>query len=151
MTDIELRPATPGDVDTLTELVDAAYGHYVARLGGLPRPMTQDYAEVVRTHRVTVAERAGEIVGLIALDVGDREVLIDNVAVAPAHQGTGVGRALLEHAEDTGRSNGLLSVRLYTHERMTENLALYERIGYREYERRQHGSACIVHMRKSLT
>lgn len=150
MTDIALRPATPADVPALRELVDAAYGHYVARLGGPPRPMTRDYAEVVRTHRVTVAERGGLIVGLIALEVGDDDVLIDNVAVAPAHQGTGVGRALLEHAEDTARGGGLLRVRLYTHERMTENLALYERIGYSEYERRQHGSAQIVHLRKSL-
>ncbi len=32
-----------------------------------PGPMTDDYAQVVRTHRVTVAQRAGEIVGLIVL------------------------------------------------------------------------------------
>jgi hypothetical protein len=33
---------------------------------------------------------------------------------------------------------------------MSENLALYGRIGYLEYERRPHGHAEIVHMRKML-
>jgi ribosomal protein S18 acetylase RimI-like enzyme len=150
MSDPELRPATAGDVPALTQLVDAAYGHYVERLGGRPRPMTDDYAEAVRRHRVTVAERGGQIVGLIVLDLRDREIVIDNVAVDPAHQGTGVGRALLEHAEDIARSEGRPSIRLYTHERMVENLALYKRIGYCEYERRQHGAALIVHLRKAL-
>jgi hypothetical protein len=33
---------------------------------------------------------------------------------------------------------------------MTENLALYERIGYVEYDRRLHGDACLVYLRKQL-
>jgi hypothetical protein len=33
---------------------------------------------------------------------------------------------------------------------MTENLALYERAGYVEYERRMHGDACLVYLRKRL-
>jgi ribosomal protein S18 acetylase RimI-like enzyme len=150
MNDLALRPATTADVSSLTELVNAAYGHYVDRLGGPPRPMTDDYAQVVQTHRVTVAERGGEIVGLIVLALDDTEVTIDNVAVHPAQQGTGVGRALLEHAEEVARREGFRRLHLYTHERMTENLALYGRIGYVEYERRRHGQAEIVHMRKAL-
>jgi len=87
-----LRPATMADVPRLTELVRAAYGHYVERLGGPPRPMTDDYADVVRNYRVTVAERRSEIVGLIVLRVSAEGFLIDNVAVDPSHQGSGVGR-----------------------------------------------------------
>jgi ribosomal protein S18 acetylase RimI-like enzyme len=150
MNDLALRPATTADVPVLEQLVDAAYGHYVGRIGGRPRPMTDDYAEVVRDRRVTVAERDGQIVGLLVLDQDDREVVIENVAVHPAHQGRGVGRLLLEHAEHIAQDAGLGSIRLYTHERMVENLALYERIGYVEYERRAHGAALIVHLRKTL-
>jgi ribosomal protein S18 acetylase RimI-like enzyme len=145
-----LRPATVADAPRLTELVGAAYGHYVERIGGPPRPMTDDYAEVVRTYRVTVAERGGEIVGLIVLGVGDEGFLIDNVAVDPSHQGGGVGRALLEHAEAEARRAGYDSLYLYTHQRMSENLALYSRIGYVEYDRRRQGGASIVYMRKQL-
>ena len=78
------------------------------------------------------------------------EFWIDNVAVHPAHQGTGVGRALLAHAEVVAQSEGFDAVHLLTHERMTENLALYTRVGYVEYERRPPGSPVLVCLRKRL-
>ena len=145
-----LRPASAADVPALTAVVQAAYGHYVARIGRPPRPMTDDYAGVVRSHQVTVAERGGEIVGLIVLAATDEGFLVDNVAVHPSHQGSGVARALLEHAEAEARRAGFDSIYLFTHERMTENLALYSRIGYVEYDRRQQGDACVVYLRKTL-
>jgi ribosomal protein S18 acetylase RimI-like enzyme len=145
-----LRPATPADVPRLTELVHAAYGHYVERLGEPPRPMNDDYAEIVRAYRVTVAERSGQIVGLIVLGVDDEGFFVDNVAVDPTHQGRGAGKALLEHAEVEARRAGFDSIYLYTHEKMTENVALYSRIGYVEYDRRLHGEARLVYLRKEL-
>lgn len=87
---VSLRPAQSADVPRLIELVEAAYGHYVERLGGPPRPMTDDYADVVRRWRVTVAEQGGETVGLIVLGVGEEGFLVDNVAVDPRHQRPGV-------------------------------------------------------------
>lgn len=150
MTGTSLRPATAAVAPRLTEVAQAAYGHYVERLGRPPRPMVEDYLEVVRSHDVTVAERDGEIVGLIVLAVTDEGFLIDNVAVDPSHRGTGVGRALLEHAEHAARRAGFDSVYLFTHELMSENLALYSRIGYVEYDRRVDGDACLVYLRKKL-
>jgi ribosomal protein S18 acetylase RimI-like enzyme len=61
-----------------------------------------------------------------------------------------VGRALLEHAESAARNAGFDSIYLYTHERMVENLALYSRIGYVEYDRRLLGEARLVYLRKKL-
>jgi ribosomal protein S18 acetylase RimI-like enzyme len=147
---VSLRPATAADVPRLAALVRAAYAHYVERLGEPPRPMTDDYAEVVRTRRVTVAERGGEIVGLVVLGVDDEGFFVDNVAVDPSHQGIGVGKALLEHAELEALEEGFDSIYLFTHEAMVENLALYARTGYVEYDRRVHGEARIVYLRKSL-
>jgi ribosomal protein S18 acetylase RimI-like enzyme len=145
-----LRTATATDVPRLTELVRAAYEHYVERIGGPPGPMTEDYADVVRRHSVTVAERGGEIVGLTVLGVDGEGFFIHNVAVDPAQQGSGVGRVLLEHAEAEARRAGFDSIHLYTHEKMTENQELYARIGYVEYDRRSHGEARLVYMRKPL-
>jgi ribosomal protein S18 acetylase RimI-like enzyme len=145
-----LRPATAADVPRLTEVVRAAYARYVVRLGGPPRPMTDDYAEVVRTHRVVVAERGGKTLGLVVLGVSDEGFFVDNVAVDPSHQGIGVGKALLEHAESAARNAGFNSIYLYTHERMVENLVLYSRIGYVGYDRRPIGDARLVYLRKDL-
>jgi ribosomal protein S18 acetylase RimI-like enzyme len=145
-----LRPATGTDAPYVAELVDAAYGHYLERLGGPPRPMTDDYEEVIRTRQVTVAERHGAVAGVIVLAVTDEGFLVDNVAVHPSHRGSGLGRALLEFAEAEARRAGFDSIYLYTHERMTENLALYARIGYVEYDRRSHGAFSLVYLRKQL-
>jgi ribosomal protein S18 acetylase RimI-like enzyme len=134
----------------VAELVDAAYGHYLERLGGPPRPMTDDYEEVIRTRQVTIAERHGAVAGVIVLAVTDEGFLIDNIAVHPSHRGSGLGRALLEFAEAEARRARFDSIYLYTHERMTENLALYARIGYVEYDRRSHGEFSLVYLRKQL-
>jgi ribosomal protein S18 acetylase RimI-like enzyme len=150
MTGFSLRSATAADAPRLTEVVRAAYSHYVPRLGAPPRPMTDDYAKVLRTHRVTVAERGDEILGLAVLGDDEEGFFIDNVAVDPSHQGIGVGKALLEHAESAARDAGFDSIYLYTHERMVENLAMYQRIGYVEYDRRPVGEARIVYLRKNL-
>ena len=152
MTKIEysFRPAIRADVSQVSALVNAAYGHYVERLGMLPRPMTDDYAEVIAKGRVTVAESHGTIMGVIVLTVSDEGFLIDNVAVDPSYRGKGLGKALLKFAEAEARRAGFDSIYLYTHEKMTENLALYSRIGYVEYDRRSQGEFSLVYMRKHL-
>jgi ribosomal protein S18 acetylase RimI-like enzyme len=145
-----LRPATEEDAPSVAELVDAAYGHYVDRIGRLPGPMTDDYGEVIRDRQVTVAESDGTIVGVLVLAVTDEGFGIDNVAVDPSRRGTGLGRTLLELAEAEARRAGFDSIYLYTHEKMTENLELYSRIGYVEYDRRSRGDFSLVFMRKHL-
>jgi GNAT superfamily N-acetyltransferase len=145
-----LRSANVADVPKVSALVDAAYGHYVERLGMLPRPMTEDYSEVIANRRVTVAESHGTIVGLIVLAVDDEGFLIDIVAVDPSYRGKGLGRVLLEFAEAEARRAGFDSIYLYTHEKMSENVAIYSRIGYVEYDRRSQGRFSLVYMRKHL-
>jgi ribosomal protein S18 acetylase RimI-like enzyme len=145
-----LRPATEADVPRLAELVDAAYGIYVERIGRPPRPMTDDYATVVRDKQVTVAEEGGVVVGLVVLATTDEGFEVDNVAVDPGSQRVGVGRALLEHAEAEAMGSGFDSIYLYTHELIVERIALYERVGYAEYDRRPIPGGSLVYLRKAL-
>ena len=145
------RPAEVSDAQNVTALVDAAYGHYLERLQMKPGPMTEDYVEVIRNHAVTVAVSRGSIVGLIVLRVSDEVLFIDNVAVHPHDRGRGVGRTLLQFAEGEARRAGFNSIHLYTHEKMTENLALYSKVGYVEYARRSQGSFALVYMQKTLS
>jgi len=144
------RSAIGADAAKVTALVNAAYGHYVERIGMLPRPMTDDYAEVIKNYRVTVAESHETMVGVIVLTTNDEGFLIDDVAVDPAHRGKGLGKALLEFAEAEARRAGFDSIYLYTHEKMTENIALYSKIGYVEYDRRSQGEFSLIYMRKHL-
>jgi N-acetylglutamate synthase-like GNAT family acetyltransferase len=91
-----LRFATGADAPKVAALVNAAYGRYIERIGMLPRPMTDDYAEVIANQRVTVAQSHATIVGVIVLSVGDEGgFLIDNVAVDPSMRGKGLGKPSL--------------------------------------------------------
>jgi len=145
-----LRPARPEDSGELAALVNRAYGHYLEQIGVVPGPMREDYGRIVAERDATVAEVDGRPAGLLVLGVGDEGFTIENVAVDPARRGSGVGRLLLGHAESEARRAGFDSIALYTHELMAENLGLYERIGYREYERRPIGGFSLVFMRKRL-
>jgi GNAT superfamily N-acetyltransferase len=144
------RSARASDSREVAELVDAAYRPYVERIGMLPGPMTDDYTEVIRSHRVTVVERDRSIVGVIVLRVTGDGFLIDNVAVHPGHRGKGVGHALLEFAEGEARRLGFDSIALYTHEKMTGNLAMYSKLGYVEYAPRSRAEPFLIHARKHL-
>lgn len=143
-----IRPATPADADGIAACVRAAYGHYVQRIGRTPAPLLDDYAQVVRTRQVMVALIDGAVVGALVMDTTDEGFLLENVAVVPACQGQGVGRALLEMAEQTAAVQGYGSIYLYTQAQMTENLALYAKIGYVEYARREEKGLARVYMRK---
>ena len=145
-----LRPATAADVTSIKACIDASYRHYVERIGRLPGPMTDDFAEVLRSRKVTIAEIGGAIVGVLVLDVTSDGFLLETVGVAPANRGKGLGRTLLELAEAEATRAGFDSIYLYTHQKMTENLALYTKIGYVEYDRRVDDGLPRVYMRKRL-
>jgi ribosomal protein S18 acetylase RimI-like enzyme len=137
---MRVRAAGPGDVAAIAAIVQRAYGVYIERIGLRPGPMDDDHREQVRRGLVHVAEDGAgdpEVVGVIVLVEGDDRLVIENVAVDPARQGEGIGRRLLEFAEETARRAGVGTVALYTHEKMTENLALYAHLGYEEDERRR--------------
>jgi GNAT superfamily N-acetyltransferase len=145
-----LRPATPDDVPAITALVDAAYGPYEPLIGRTPMPMLVDYDEALRDHALWVLEEDGVIVGVIELiDRGDH-LWIENVAIAPAWQGRGLGRRLLRHAEDEARRLARDEMGLLTNERYVDNIAMYTRYGYRETHRAPHEGTDLVYFRKSL-
>lgn len=148
---VELRPARNEDADGIRAVVAAAYEHYIERMGKPPGPMLDDYERVVREHRVRVAVEGDAIIGVAVLIESDDGILLDNVAVSPDHQGRGLGRLLIEAAEEEARDLGYGSIELYTHELMTENIALYTRMGYREFARRTVKGYDRVYMRKPLT
>ena len=145
-----IRPARPEDAAAVAACVADAYGHYVARIGCRPGPMTEDYDAVIRDYAVTVVESAGRIVAVLVVTEADEGFLLENVAVVPSRRGTGLGRHLLEMAELKACRAGFDSIYLYTHEAMTENRAMYAKIGYIEYARRTEMGLRRVYMRKQL-
>ena len=68
--------------------------------------MLQEYATVIETEQVVVAESSGAIAGVLVLSTTPDGFLIENVAVLPEVRGRGIGRALLIHAEHEARARG---------------------------------------------
>jgi GNAT superfamily N-acetyltransferase len=150
-----IRLAHAGDVEAIAAIVERAYGVYIERIGMRPGPMDDDYPEKVRQGLVSVAEEEGDggaavVVGLIVLVETGGRLLVENVAVDLDRQGEGIGRRLLGFAEDEARRAGLDTLALYTHEKMSENLTLYTRLGYVETERRTERGFSRVFMEKRL-
>ncbi|WP_254074064.1 GNAT family N-acetyltransferase [Burkholderia sp. S171] len=112
--------------------------------------MSDDYETLIGKGWVYVVEEEDAILGLLVLILEPNAMLLDNVAVASSSKGTGVGRRLLEYAKQSARAAGYRVIRLYTHETMTENLALYGRIGYTETHRAEEVGLKRVFMAKLL-
>ena len=147
-----MRRATPEDVAAIDALVEAAYAHYVARIGLRPAPMDADHAAEVARGEVWVLPGEGaDVDGVVVLRVERDHIFVDNIAVAPERQREGVGRMLLELAERRAAEHGLAELRLLTNERMTENRAIYEHLGWEETERRVERGYARVYFRKRLT
>ena len=77
-------------------------------------------------------------------------LLLDNIAVSPARQGSGLGRRLLAFAEAEAVRRGYCEIRLYTHQTMVENQRLYASIGYKETVRGTEAGYGRVFMGKQL-
>jgi GNAT superfamily N-acetyltransferase len=175
---VPIRQATAADVDRIRQLVDDAYSSWVPVVGLRPGPMDADYPALVAAGDVWVltepelvrgepeavgvepdlvgagleAVRAEpEIVAVLVLVAeDDRVLMVENVAVDPGQQGRGIGPMLLEYAEEQARSRGLGELQLYTHELMASNIDLYNRLGWKEFERRESGGFSRVFFRKPV-
>ena len=145
-----IRPAHPDDTESVRDVVRAAYAHYLPRIGKPPGPMLDDYAQRIADGQAWVLEDAGRIAGILVLEEGADGFLLDNIAVLPECQGKGLGRSLIEFAEVEARRRGYREIRLYTHALMTENIALYRRIGFVGTHRVSEKGYDRVYMAKQL-
>ncbi len=145
------RRALAGDAPALLALVRAAYAKWVPLIGREPKPMTADYDKAVREHLVFVVEAPGRLDAAIELIPAADHLLVENVAVAPAAQGRGLGTQLMDVAERVARDLGLKELRLYTNAQFAQNIAMYEKLGYAITERAAIPTGGeVVWMRKRL-
>jgi GNAT superfamily N-acetyltransferase len=145
-----IRLASSADRATIEAIVRDAYSVYLDRMGKPPGPMLDDYAALIGDGAVSVDEEAGEVRAIIVLLPRADHMLLDNIAVRPDRQGTGLGRRLIAFAEAKARRHGFAEVRLYTHQTMTENIALYTHLGFVETGRGRENGYDRVFMTKRL-
>ena len=124
---IHIVRAEPDDLEALVSIRTAAFG------GSADEARTQ-IGRWLRegNQRIDLARSAGEPIGMVRLATYEAETFINGLAVLPAHQRRGHGRAILEHAAKVllavNRERILLEVE-------TDNraaLSLYHACGFRE-------------------
>ena len=145
-----LRRASAADTATVAAITQAAYAKYIPRLGREPQPMTADYAQILAAHPVWLLCLDEHPVGVLVLMHEPDALLIYSVAVEPQYQKHGFGRQLLAWAEDQAQQAGYTVIRLFTNALMTENIVLYQRLGYTETAREPYQGLTLVHMAKRL-
>jgi ribosomal protein S18 acetylase RimI-like enzyme len=146
------RVATEADVPIIRGLVERAYGPYIERMDRVPAPILADYERLVADGVVTVIDDSERgIVGVLVSWVDGDSYYVDNVAVDPDAQGTGLGRLLLDVADEQARAAGRSRVRLYTNAAMHENLHYYPRQGFIEIDRRRDEGYDRVFYERQIT
>ena len=102
-------------VDELTGLVNRVYVTAESGLwrDGFTRTTASEIAELIGRREIAVATRNGRLVGSVHIhDVAGDASEFGMLVAAPEERGTGVGRALVDFAERSGRERGLRAMQL---------------------------------------
>lgn len=146
-----IRLAIATDEPEVRQCAEQAYARYVPLIGRKPAPMTADFARQIAQGVVYVAsDDQSAFQGFIVFYAEQGHMLLENVAVLPSAAGRGVGKALIGFCENAARQRGINAVHLYTNEVMTENLAIYPRLGYVKVGQRTEDGFKRVYFEKAL-
>ena len=132
---------------------DAYTPAYMAAVGYIPKPAEEDYSPRIDRGEVWILNCNGRDVGIAVLEEQPDHLLVYSIAVSPAEQRQGYGRALLEFADQRAIAIGVDEIRLYTNVLMKGNIALYRQNGYVPVGTRPHPSRAgevLVDMVRSM-
>jgi GNAT superfamily N-acetyltransferase len=126
-----IRRANLEDANGIRDCMLAAYSAYADRMEGqsLP-PIETDYLVELEQFPAWVAESSGKVIAGLVMDFDPDYATLSNIAVHPQYQGHGLGRALIEFAEERAREKNHSLLRLATHQLLTENILMYEHLGW---------------------
>lgn len=154
--DVVIRAARDEELDDVATLVVAAYAEFAATMSPDAWSMfAQDIANVrgrSTQGELLVALIEDRLVGCVTLfrewrGAQPDAAAVRTLAVAPAEQGGGVGRALLGHCVKAARADGKHRVVLTVSEQMEVARDLTERMGFVRAPELDHEPAPGVRMR----
>jgi GNAT superfamily N-acetyltransferase len=124
--EFQVRTATPADRTAVEQICDQALGETVTDVFG----STFDVLDGINL----IAEAGGDLVGLMSTTVFGGEITVVLTSVYPDHQGTGVGAALIDAANELAVERGLPSVRVAVTNDDVPLLYFYQRHGFAIYQ-----------------
>jgi predicted N-acetyltransferase YhbS len=128
---IRIRAATEADFSALLHVQQAAFGEYatVYNVSGWTIETIESLKEDAREKHIFVAETEGAIVGSVRFWTVAGVCVIRLLSVSPAHQGQGVGKALVRAIEQAATD----AHKLYacTMLRTARNIQFFVSLGYK--------------------
>lgn len=118
-------------LDELLALIHAAFAAFEPPSGAL----NETIADIERRQRdgfVLVAQAGESFVGSLFGDIKGDALYLTRMASAPARRKSGIGRALLQAADDEARRLGLKRLTLRVRVTLPANLAYFKRAGFIE-------------------
>ena len=137
MSDAAIRQYGPSDLDRCRALwVELTQYHRVLyddpSIGGdAPGLYFDRHLARVGPDRIWVAERDGQVAGFAGLIVDGQEAEVEPIAVASAHRGQGIGRALLQHVIEESVKLGVRYLSVKPVARNLEAISFYYEAGFR--------------------
>jgi ribosomal protein S18 acetylase RimI-like enzyme len=129
MPHLEIRAATATDQDRLTQLINSAFAIETFLEGDRTNP--ERMAEAMAAGTFLVAEDAdGQVAACVYTEVRGERGYVGLLAVDPARQGQGMGRLMMQAAEDRLRGHGCAVVDIIVLSLRTDLPPLYERLGF---------------------
>lgn len=140
-TTITITPATPADAPALKDLLEAAYRGDSARQGWNheadilddERTSREELDALLADPAVTIltARDGDQLTGCVAVTRKDASLgYLGMLCVLPTLQSAGLGRKLLDAAEDLARAQGLAAMEMTVIDSRDSLIAWYERRGY---------------------
>lgn len=137
MENATIRPYHPADLEACRALWAELVQHHREiyqdpSIGGNDPGLHFDrHLAQVGAERIWVAECAGEVVGLFGLILRDVEAEIEPIVVSSRWRGQGIGRMLLERAEEEARRLGARLLTISPVARNVEAISLFHHYGFR--------------------
>ncbi len=113
--------------------------------------MVADFAAHLDQDWVIVSEQDSVVRGYAILLTNAQRALLDNIAVDPACQRSGIGVALIQHVEQRIIDLGYEALDLYTNIVMEDNVHWYEKLGFVETRRVEEAGFRRIYMRKVIS
>jgi ribosomal protein S18 acetylase RimI-like enzyme len=151
---LTIRPATAQDYDDLCEItaeVDALHREQCPHIFQKPPGPVRERAYILdlladEDHGLFVAETGGRVAGFLHVIAHDtppipilaprRLAMVDNLAVRRDLRRTGIGRALMDRAQQWAREQGATELELNVFEFNAGAIAFYRSLGYETRTRR---------------
>lgn len=129
---LRIRCAEAADGDRLIPLINAAFRIAEPFMSG-PRTDPERLAAVMAKGTILLAEDlAGRLAASVYTEIRGERGYLGMLAVDPARQGGGIGRRMMEAAEDHLRARGCVAVDLTVLSLRPELPPFYRKLGYVE-------------------